>query len=224
VLTASGGPFRTWSREDIARAGREAALRHPNWSMGPKITIDSATLMNKGLELIEAHHLFGLPAARLGVVVHPQSIVHCLVEYADGAVLAHLSAPDMRVPISYSLAWPKRMRTPTERLDLAKIGALTFEPPDETRFPALRLARAALESGGTTCTVLNAANEVAVEAFLEGRLTFYGIADLVEATLERSLTRPGARGADTIDEVLETDHAARVLARGLLAELAGRHG
>ena len=154
----------------MAHVRPEQALNHPNWSMGPKVTIDSATLMNKGLELIEAHHLFALGPDQLDVLIHPQSIVHCLVSYRDGSVLAQLSCPDMRTPIAYSLAWPERMHVPTERLDLAKLGTLSFEPPDEARFPALRVAKAALAAGGGATTVLNAANEVAVEAFFAGRI------------------------------------------------------
>jgi 1-deoxy-D-xylulose-5-phosphate reductoisomerase len=220
VITASGGPFRTWSRAEIEAASPEQALKHPNWSMGPKITIDSATLMNKGLEIIEAFHLFGLRSSQLAVVVHPQSIVHCMVEYADGSVLAHLGAPDMRTPIAYSLAWPSRMHAPTERLDLARIGKLTFEEPDGARFPALGLARAALERGGTACTVLNGANEVAVEAFLARRLGFYGIAELVAASLEAAEAQGLVRPPGTLAEVLEADTAARALARGLLPRYA----
>ncbi|MEX1060782.1 MAG: 1-deoxy-D-xylulose-5-phosphate reductoisomerase, partial [Methyloceanibacter sp.] len=161
-LTASGGPFRCWSLDEMRDARPEQALNHPNWSMGPKVTIDSATLMNKGLELLEAHHLFSLPPAKLDVLIHPQSIVHCLVHLSDGSVLAQMSCPDMRTPIAYSLAWPERMHAPTKRLDLAELGTLTFEAPDEKRFPALRLAREVLAAGGSAGTVLNAANEVAV--------------------------------------------------------------
>ncbi|HSB58380.1 MAG TPA: 1-deoxy-D-xylulose-5-phosphate reductoisomerase, partial [Methyloceanibacter sp.] len=169
-LTASGGPFRSWSLADMEEVTPKQALAHPNWSMGPKVTIDSATLMNKALELIEAHHLFSVAADRLSVLIHPQSIVHCLVHYRDGSVLAQMSCPDMRTPIAYSLAWPNRMQAPTARLDLASLGALSFEAPDEDRFPALRLARDVLAAGGSASTVLNAANEVAVQAFLDGRI------------------------------------------------------
>ena len=172
VLTASGGPFRTWDIERISRATPEEAVRHPNWSMGAKISVDSATMMNKGLELIEAYHLFPVEVSQLGVIVHPQSIIHCLVGYTDGSVIAQLSFPDMRTPIALALSWPARMVTPTERLDLLKLGTLSFEAPDETRFPALRVAREALRTGGSAPAVLNAANEVAVEAFLKRRIGF----------------------------------------------------
>src|SRR5690606_12216385 len=172
---------RTWTREALATATPEQALKHPNWSMGAKVTIDSATLMNKGLELIEAFHLFPVSADALDCVVHPQSVVHCLVSYVDGSVLAQMAPPDMRTPIAVALAWPKRMAAPTEKLDLARLGSLTFEAPDEARFPALRVARAALRRGVTAPAVLNAANEIAVKAFLGGRLKFLAIAELVEA-------------------------------------------
>ncbi len=181
VLTASGGPFR--GRTDLSGVTREEALAHPTWDMGGKITIDSATLLNKGLELIEAHHLFGIPYARIDVVVHPQSIVHGLVHLNDGASLAHLGLPDMRVPISYALHHPDRADVDVPTLDLAAIGELTFEPPDDETFPCLRLAREAGEAGGTAPAVLNAANEVAVAAFLDGAIPFTGIAEVVEATL-----------------------------------------
>jgi 1-deoxy-D-xylulose-5-phosphate reductoisomerase len=175
VLTASGGPFRTWSLESIRKVTVEQALKHPTWSMGPKVTIDSATLMNKGLELIEAHHLFGLAPDELDVVVHPQSVVHGLVEFRDGSVVAQLGSPDMRIPIAHCLAWPARMATPAARLDLARIATLSFEQPDEVRFPALALARKALAAGGAAPTVLNAANEIAVREFVGRRLGFGGI-------------------------------------------------
>ena len=167
VLTASGGPFRTWSLEAIRKVTVEQALKHPTWSMGPKVTIDSATLMNKGLELIEAHHLFALGPDALDVVVHPQSVVHGLVEYRDGSVVAQLGSPDMRIPIAHCLAWPVRMGTPAARLDLARLATLTFEEPDPVRFPALALARRALAAGGAAPTILNAANEIAVREFVE---------------------------------------------------------
>ena len=220
-LTASGGPFRTWSRAQMAEATPEQALNHPNWSMGPKVTIDSATLMNKGLELIEAHHLFGLPPAKLDVLIHPQSIVHCLVTLADGSVLAQLSCPDMRTPIAYSLAWPERMHVPTKRLDLAALGGLSFEAPDSVRFPALSLARAALAAGRSAGTVLNAANEVAVEAFLTKRIGFLAIADLVEATLEARADL-AAVAPSTIDDVLAVDGESRAHAKTLLGRFASR--
>ncbi|OYX97719.1 MAG: 1-deoxy-D-xylulose-5-phosphate reductoisomerase, partial [Caulobacter sp. 35-67-4] len=186
VITASGGPFRTASREAIARATPADALKHPNWSMGAKITIDSATLMNKGLELIEAHHLFAVPPEQLEVVVHPESIVHGMVSYVDGSVVAVLAMPDMALPIAHCLGYPDRLPTACRRLDLATLGRLTFEPPDVERFPCLRLAREALAAGGAATTILNAANEVAVAAFLDGRIGFFGIAAAVEETLSRS--------------------------------------
>jgi len=218
-LTASGGPFRSWSLADMASVTPKQALAHPNWSMGPKVTIDSATLMNKALELIEAHHLFSVPAERLSVLIHPQSIVHCLVHYRDGSVLAQMSCPDMRTPIAYSLAWPNRMQAPTARLDLASLGALSFEAPDEERFPALRLARQVLAAGGGSRTVLNAANEVAVQAFLDGRIGFLGIAALVEATLGRS-AHISAPSPDSVDEVLAVDAEARAIALSQLLRFA----
>ena len=218
-LTASGGPFRCWSLADMAEVTPKQALAHPNWSMGPKVTIDSATLMNKALELIEAHHLFSVDAERLEVLIHPQSIVHCLVYYRDGSVLAQMSCPDMRTPIAYSLAWPNRMQAPTARLDLASIGALAFEAPDETRFPALRLARDVLAVSGSAGTVLNAANEIAVEAFLDGRIPFLAISRLVEATLDRSAHLVGL-SPDGVDEVLAIDAEARVIALSLLVRFA----
>jgi 1-deoxy-D-xylulose-5-phosphate reductoisomerase len=216
VLTASGGPFRTWSLEALARATPSEALRHPNWSMGPKITIDSATLMNKGLELIEAYHLFQIAPDKLEIVVHPQSIIHALVGYRDGSMLAQLSAPDMRTPIAVSLAWPQRMTAPTKRLDLVELAQLSFERPDEERFAAIGLARQAMRRGGMAPAVLNAANEVAVEAFLAGRLGFLQIAQLVAETLAQG-EACGLIGERTaLDAVLETDAAARRLALNLL--------
>jgi 1-deoxy-D-xylulose-5-phosphate reductoisomerase len=219
VLTASGGPFRTWDLSRLAAATPEEALKHPNWSMGPKITIDSATLMNKGLELIEAYHLFPVEAEQLDVVVHPQSIVHCLVEYRDGSVLAQLSCPDMRTPIALSLAWPNRMHAPTERLNLVKLGALTFEPPDDERFPALRLARAALKRGGTAPAIFNAANEIAVEGFLKRRLGFLDIAGTVAASLERADKLGLIREQNCLDDVLAADLTGRELARDVIEPL-----
>jgi 1-deoxy-D-xylulose-5-phosphate reductoisomerase len=218
-LTASGGPFRTWSVDQMASAGPEEALKHPNWSMGAKVTIDSASLMNKGLELIEAHHLFALPPEKLDVLVHPQSIVHCLVQMTDGAVLAQLSCPDMRTPIAYSLAWPERMHVPNERIDLAALGSLTFEKPDPERFPALRLAKEVLETGGSAGAVLNAANEVAVAAFLEKRLGFLGIAGLVETTLADCADLI-ALPLETAEDVYEIDAEARRRARDRLPRWA----
>jgi 1-deoxy-D-xylulose-5-phosphate reductoisomerase len=218
-LTASGGPFRCWTPEQMHDARPEQALNHPNWSMGPKVTIDSATLMNKGLELLEAHHLFSLPPAKLNVLIHPQSIVHCLVHLSDGSVLAQMSCPDMRTPIAYSLAWPERMHAPTKRLDLAELGALSFERPDTERFPALRLAREVLEAGGSGGTVLNAANEVAVEAYLAGKIGFLAIAALVEAALASNSGLITSR-RETVDDVLAIDAEARVSASSLLARFA----
>ncbi len=218
-LTASGGPFRCWSLDQMRQARPEQALNHPNWSMGQKVTIDSATLMNKGLELLEAHHLFSLPASKLDVVIHPQSIVHCLVHLSDGSVLAQLSCPDMRTPIAYSLAWPERMAAPTKRLDLTELGTLTFETPDPERFPALRLAREVLLAGGSAGTVLNAANEVAVAAFLAGRIGFLAIAGVVEATLDANVDLLGADRSN-VEDVLAIDAEARVSAQSLLARFA----
>lgn len=213
ILTASGGPFRTLSREAMAAKGVEDALAHPNWSMGPKISIDSATMMNKGLELIEAHHLFGLPEDRIDILVHPQSVVHSLVAYVDGSVLAQLGSPDMRTPIAYALAWPDRMPTPTPRLDLAALAQLSFEAPDPVRFPALRLARAALRAGGSAPVVLNAANEEAVAAFVAGRIGFTEIAEIVELVLE---ALPSASVAD-LAAVSEADRLARDRATRIIA-------
>jgi 1-deoxy-D-xylulose-5-phosphate reductoisomerase len=212
VLTASGGPFRTWTHEQLAAATPDQALKHPNWSMGSKVTIDSATLMNKGLELIEAFHLFPVRADQLDCVVHPQSIVHCLVSYTDGSVLAQMAPPDMRTPIAVALAWPHRMAAPTEKLDLARLGSLTFEAPDEKRFPALRVAKAALRRGETAPAVLNAANEIAVAAFLAGRLKFLDIASLVEDELEAAEKRGAIRKAGCLDDILAIDAEARRLA------------
>ncbi|MDE2284593.1 MAG: 1-deoxy-D-xylulose-5-phosphate reductoisomerase [Hyphomicrobiales bacterium] len=220
ILTASGGPFRTLPAEAIRKVTLEQALKHPTWTMGQKVTIDSATLMNKGLELIEAHHLFALAPEALDVVVHPQSVIHGLVEYRDGSVVAQLGSPDMRIPIAHCLAWPVRMGTPAARLDLAKLGTLTFEEPDPIRFPALALARRALTVGGAAPTVLNAANEVAVREFVDRRLGFGGIPSLVEATLDAA-ERQGAMAApQSVEEALAVDHNARRLAADLLPEIA----
>jgi 1-deoxy-D-xylulose-5-phosphate reductoisomerase len=216
VLTASGGPFRTWSAEQLSQATPEEALRHPNWSMGAKITIDSATLMNKSLELIEAYHLFPVRADQLGVIVHPQSVVHCLVSFTDGSVLAQLSAPDMRTPISLALSWPHRMSTPTPRLDLVALANLSFEAPDEERFPALRLGREALCAGGTAPAVLNAANEIAVAAFLKRSIGFCTIAAVAAASLEAAEARGLVRAADRLSDILAVDAEARQLAQSLL--------
>jgi len=205
ILTASGGPFRTFSREEMARVTPAQAVKHPNWSMGAKISVDSATLMNKGLELIEAYHLFPVGYDRLSVLVHPQSVVHSMVDYIDGSVLAQLGPPDMRTPIAHTLAWPERMATPCTPLDLASIGRLDFEAPDLDRFPALGLALDALAAGGARPGVLNAANEVAVAAFLAGRIGFLDIALIVDKVLERY--EPHA--PETIDEALMIDAEAR---------------
>jgi 1-deoxy-D-xylulose-5-phosphate reductoisomerase len=205
ILTASGGPFRSRSLDQMRAVTPAEAVAHPNWSMGAKISVDSATLMNKGLELIEAFHLFPLAPDAFDVLVHPQSVVHSLVEYIDGSVLAQLGAPDMRIPIAYTLAYPERMETPCERLDLLKFGSLDFEAPDETRFPALALAKAALRSGGAKPAILNAANEVAVASFLAGRIGFLDIAAIVGETLNRF--DPPAPAS--LDEVLALDAEAR---------------
>ncbi len=205
VLTASGGPFRTASREEMARATPEAALRHPVWSMGAKISIDSATMMNKALEVIEAARLFALPSERIEVLVHPQSVVHGLVHYSDGSVLAQLGSPDMRVPIAHTLAWPGRIATHAPRLDLAAVGRLEFSAPDAERFPALRLAREALAAGGGASAIMSAANEVAVEAFLGRRIGFLDIAAVVEQVMQEM----GAPPAETLEAVVALDEAAR---------------
>ena len=220
ILTASGGPFREKSLAFMQSATREDALDHPVWSMGAKISIDSATLMNKGLELVEAAHLFARPSSEIDVVVHPQSIIHSMVEYVDGSVLAQLGSPDMRTPIAYALAWPARMEAPVERLDFTRLSKLTFEAPDMDRFPALRLARESLEAEGQATNVLNAANEVAVAAFLDGRLRFTQIAETVEGTLDAHARDIGfCRGFGSVDDVLACDRAARKTAEGLVATL-----
>lgn len=218
TLTASGGPFLTWSRERMQAATPAEALRHPNWSMGRKISIDSATMMNKGLELVEAHHLFALPSEQIAVLCHPQSIVHGLVTFTDGSILAGLGPPDMRMPIAHCLAWPQRSPVPPKTLDLAAIGALTFEAPDLDRFRGLKLAREALEFGAVATNILNAANEIAVEAFLDGRIGFLSIAAVVEATLERALATLPAQSPGSIYEALAIDAEGRGVARALIAE------
>ena len=205
ILTASGGPFRTASPEQLRDATPAQAVSHPKWSMGAKISVDSATLMNKGLELIEAHHLFGLGSQQIDVVIHPQSTVHSLVEFVDGSLLAQLGTADMRIPIAYALSWPERMETPAARLDLIELGRLDFEAPDLERFPALRLAREALESGGGAAVVLNAANEIAVELFLAGRISFPDIAAMVAAALDRA----EAPAPASIGEVIALDSQTR---------------
>ena len=222
IITASGGPFRTWSLDAITTATPEQALRHPNWTMGPKITVNSATMMNKGLELIEAHHLFALKPEEIDVLVHPQSVVHGMVEFRDGSVVAQLGSPDMRTPIAHCLAWPRRIDGPVPRLDLAQIGALTFEAPDVARFPALALARRALRAGGAAPTVLNAADEVAVGEFIACRIGFTGITALVEATLEAAQSRGLMAEPAAIEAALAVDHIARSLARDLLPEIAAK--
>ena len=218
VLTASGGPFRGMSHEELASVSVKDALAHPTWDMGGKITIDSATLMNKGLEVIEAHHLFGVPYERIAVVVHRESIVHALVDLNDGASLAHMGHPDMRVPISFALHHPDRADVPVDRLDLARLGTLSFEPPDPETFRCLALAREAALAGGTAPCVLNAANEVAVHAFLAGRLRFLDIPAVIERTLEAS----GAEPVRSFEDLYEADAGARAISRSLIGRLAVR--
>jgi 1-deoxy-D-xylulose-5-phosphate reductoisomerase len=213
ILTASGGPFRARTLAEMEGMTPEQAVAHPNWSMGAKISVDSASMMNKGLELIEAHHLFAMPEDRIDIVVHPQSVIHSLVSYVDGSVLAQLGSPDMRTPIAYALGWPKRISAPSPRLDLSAIAHLTFEAPDPVRFPALRLARHALQRGGSAPTILNAANEVAVQAFLARGIGFLDIARVVERTLDAIDPTP----LSCIDDVLAQDQRARGHARALIA-------
>ncbi|HEX6410044.1 MAG TPA: 1-deoxy-D-xylulose-5-phosphate reductoisomerase [Sphingomicrobium sp.] len=215
ILTASGGPFRTATNEQMQAVTPAQAVAHPNWTMGAKISVDSATLMNKGLELIEAHYLFGLPSERIEILIHPQSVIHSLVEYIDGSVLAQLGSPDMRIPIAYALAWPERMPTPAQRLDLAAVSRLDFDQPDLERFPALRLAREALEAGGSAPAVFNAANEVAVATFLEGRIRFPEISRLVESALDKN----GRSGPQSIEDVFEIDREVRRDVSMLIEEL-----
>jgi 1-deoxy-D-xylulose-5-phosphate reductoisomerase len=221
TLTASGGPFRTLSLEEMRHVSPEAALRHPNWSMGARISIDSATMMNKGFEIIEAFHLFPLGPDQLDVLVHPQSVVHGMVQYRDGSLLAQLGAPDMRTPIAHCLAWPRRMATPAQRLDLAALATLSFEAPDPVRFPALRIAREAMIAGTAATAALNAADEIAVRAFLDRGIGFLGIAATVERVLERmaasgDLVEPGC-----VDDVLRIDGIARAVAREAILAQAG---
>jgi 1-deoxy-D-xylulose-5-phosphate reductoisomerase len=221
VLTASGGPFRCWTKAEMARATPEQAVAHPNWNMGAKISVDSATMMNKGLEMIEAAYLFATPESKVEVLVHPQSVVHSLVEYQDGSTLAQLGPPDMRAPIACAFAWPDRLPWPAPRLDLAAIGALTFETPDPERFPALALARQALKSGGGAPAALNAANETAVAAFLDRRIGFLDIAAAVAYTLER-MSAGGdlqARDGDPVALALEVDKNARRIAAQVVSHL-----
>jgi len=208
ILTASGGPFRTMSRAEMAKVTPEQAVKHPVWSMGAKISIDSATLMNKALEIIEAHFLFHMPGEKIDVLVHPQSVIHSMVEYEDGSVLAQMGTPDMRTPIGYTLAWPNRMATPAQRLDLAKLGQLTFEAPDPEKFPALRFAREAMKKGGLAPAMLNAANEVAVQAFLDKRIGFLDI----ERINEKTLASAPATSLTDLDVLREADKAARAFA------------
>jgi 1-deoxy-D-xylulose-5-phosphate reductoisomerase len=214
ILTASGGPFRTADMATMTGATPEQAVAHPNWDMGAKISVDSATMMNKGLEIIEAFHLFPVSAKQIEVLVHPQSVIHSMVEYIDGSVLAQLGSPDMRTPIAYSLAWPERISAPTAKLDLAELGTLTFEKPDLQRFPCLRLAQSALEAGAAAAIVLNAANEVAVSDFLQGNIGFMDIPRIVESCLEKAESVP----VTSIEQVKEIDSETRIVA----AEIAGK--
>lgn len=229
VITASGGPFRTWSRARMAAATREQALAHPMWDMGAKISIDSATMMNKGLEMIEAAYLFSMPPERIDVLVHPQSVIHSLVEYEDGSTLAQMGPPDMRTPIAYALAWPERVAWPAPKLDLATLGQLTFERPDLERFPAIGLARRALETGGGAPAAMNAANEVAVAAFLDRQIGFLDIAATVATTLDRmdksgDLARSRTADAnDILSSALAVDEAARDVAHEILGRRARLH-
>ena len=216
VLTASGGPFRTRSAAEMANVTPQQAVAHPNWSMGAKISVDSATMMNKGLELIEAHHLFGLPSDRIDIMVHPQSVIHSMVEFVDGSLLAQMGSPDMRIPIAHTLAYPERVESGAERLDLVRVGNLAFEEPDQERFPALRLAREALEAGGSAPIVLNAANEIAVAAFLAGRIRFGAIA----AVAENALSDRPSETPVSIEDVIAIDVHTRRHAEASLEEAA----
>jgi 1-deoxy-D-xylulose-5-phosphate reductoisomerase len=220
IITASGGPFRTWTAADIEEATLAQALKHPNWSMGQKITIDSASMMNKGLEVIEAAYLFSLKPEEIDVLVHPQSIIHGMVEFSDRSVVAQLGAPDMRIPIAHCLGWPDRIKGPSARLDLAKIGQLTFEAPDFQRFPGLRLAYEALRTGQGATTVFNAANEVAVAAFIAGKIRFGAIARLVEATIDSWIRSSNLAPLRSADEAIAVDHNARNVAASLLPQIA----
>ena len=220
IITASGGPFRTWAPADIEQATLAQALKHPNWSMGQKITIDSASMMNKGLEVIEAAYLFSLTPDEIDVLVHPQSIIHGMVEFSDRSVVAQLGAPDMRTPIAHCLGWPERIRGPAAKLDLAKIGQLTFEEPNFERFPALRLAYESLRTGRGATTVFNAANEVAVAAFIAGKIRFGAIARLVEATIEAWIRSGNLAPLTSADDAIAVDHNARNKAAALLPQIA----
>ena len=222
IITASGGPFRTWAPKDIEQATLAQALKHPNWSMGQKITIDSASMMNKGLEVIEAAYLFDLSPDEIEVLVHPQSIIHSMVEFVDRSVLAQMGAPDMRTPIAHCLGWPDRIPGPADKLDLAKIGTLTFEEPDLARFPGLRLAFDSLRTGKGATTVYNAANEVAVAAFIAGHIRFGAIARLVEATLNEWSRGNNLAPPATADDAISVDHVSRNIASNLLPEIAAK--
>jgi 1-deoxy-D-xylulose-5-phosphate reductoisomerase len=215
IVTASGGAFRDWTREQIENATVEQALKHPNWSMGAKVTIDSATLMNKGLEVIEAHWLFDLPYEKIDVIIHPQSIIHSMVEFQDGAVMAQLGTPDMRVPIQYALSYPNRLPLQTERLDFVALSRLDFRPPDLERFPCLKMAYEAGKTGGTMPTVLNAANEVAVQSFLAGECPF----PVIEELVERALSAHEVVHNPTLEEIMEADRWARAFARESLIRI-----
>ena len=217
ILTASGGPFLKMPLEEMRHVTPAQAIAHPNWSMGEKISVDSATMMNKGLELIEAHYLFGLGASEIEVLIHPQSVVHSMVAYHDGSVLAQMGTPDMRTPIAHTLAWPKRMAAPSARLDLADLGKLTFESPDESRFPALRLARNSLQIGGGAPTILNAANEAAVTAFLGGQIGFLDIPRVVEGALDRMNNGQGVADLSALEDVFALDSQAREQAKQLMS-------
>ncbi|MBP7704364.1 MAG: 1-deoxy-D-xylulose-5-phosphate reductoisomerase [Caulobacter sp.] len=221
ILTASGGPFRTWTKEQMKHATPEQAVAHPNWSMGAKISVDSASMMNKGLEMVEASYLFATPVDRIDVVVHPQSVIHSMVEYSDGSTLAQMGPPDMKAPIACAWAWPDRLPWPAEPLDLPKIGALTFEAPDLDRFPAIDIARSALRAGGTAPAAMNAANEVAVAAFLDRRIGFLDIAPLVSDTLSR-MNGTGDLNAGAGGDALETAMMVDASARRVAVEALGR--
>jgi 1-deoxy-D-xylulose-5-phosphate reductoisomerase len=218
LLTASGGPFRTLTAADIEHVTPQQACQHPNWVMGPKISVDSATMMNKGLEIIEACWLFNVDPSLIEVVVHPESVIHSMVEYADGSVIAQLGNPDMRTPIAYALAWPQRIESGVEQLNLFAIKRLNFEPPDEKRFPCLRLAREAMQTAGTATAILNAANEVAVAGFLNGELPFTAIPDLIAATLDAVAAGP----MNSIDDVLAADGTSRAQAHQIMRARHGR--
>ena len=220
ILTASGGPFRQWTAEAMRQATPDQAVAHPNWDMGAKISVDSATMMNKGLELIEAAYLFDMAPERIEILVHPQSVVHSLVQYIDGSVLAQLGSPDMRIPIASTLGWPNRIHTPAQRLDLAEIANLSFESPDLGRFPALSLARQSLQTGGGTPTILNAANEIAVRGFLDRKVGFLDIAAIVQATIERTCHEAGEAKLGSLDDVEYLDGRARREAEQLVQDMS----